>query len=110
MRGLDPRILLYPIGMSASWVYVMTNRRYGILYTGVTAALARWMYQHRLGLVCGFTAKYRLKQLVYYEEHVETLAAIQREKNIKHWPRAWKIQLIERMNPQWSDLYLTLNA
>jgi putative endonuclease len=96
--------------MPASWVYIVTNRPCGVLYTGVTADLARRVDQHRSGVVHGFTAKYRLVRLVYYEQHDEILAAIQREKNIKHWPRAWKIHLIEQMNPDWSDLYLMLNA
>jgi putative endonuclease len=96
--------------MPQSWVYVMTNRPNGVLYTGVTADLARRAYEHRSGLVHGFTSKYRLVRLVYYEQHDEIIAAIQREKNMKHWPRAWKIALIKKMNPQWRHLYLTLNA
>jgi putative endonuclease len=96
--------------MPESWVYIMTNRPNSVLYTGVTADLARRVYEHRCGLVDGFTAKYRLLRLVYYEQHNEILLAIQREKNIKHWPRAWKVQMIEQMNREWSDLYLTLNT
>jgi putative endonuclease len=94
----------------ASWVYMVSNRRHGVLYTGVTADLLRRAYEHRLGLVQGFTSKYKLTRLVYYEQHEEILNAIQREKNIKHWPRAWKVRLIEQLNPDWSDLYLSLNA
>jgi putative endonuclease len=96
--------------MSESWVYIMMNRQNGVLYTGVTADLARRVHEHRSGLVKGFTAKYRLLRLVYYEQHEKILLAIQRDKNIKHWPHVWKIQLIKRMNPEWSDLYLTLNT
>jgi putative endonuclease len=96
--------------MPQSWVYIMTNRPNGVLYTGVTAHLARRAYEHRCGLVDGFTAKYRLLRLVYYEQHDQILLAIQRKKNIKRWPRAWKVQMIEQMNPGWSDLYLTLNT
>jgi putative endonuclease len=79
-------------------------------YTQALPPLSRIGCEHRSGLVHGFTVRYRLRWLVYYEQYDEILAAIQREKNIKHWFRAWKVQLIEQMNPQWSDLYLTLNA
>lgn len=96
--------------MLGGWIYIMTNRRDGVLYTGVTSNLARRVSEHRFGISRGFTAKYRLIKLVYYEHYSEILAAIQREKNIKHWPRAWKVNLIEQMNPEWSDLFLTLNA
>jgi putative endonuclease len=96
--------------MRGGWVYIMTNRRGGVIYTGVTADLRRRMQEHRLGIVKGFTARYRLMRLVYYEGYDEILAAIQREKNIKHWPRAWKVMLIEKMNPSWSDPVSTLNA
>lgn len=91
------------------WVYIMTNRRNGVLYTGVTADLAQRASQHRFGLAGGFSARYRLSKLVYYERYDEILTAIQREKNVKHWPRAWKVKLIEDMNPEWADLYLKLN-
>jgi putative endonuclease len=62
-------------------------------------------YVHREGLLDGFTKRYGVKMLVYYEEHATALEAIQREKNIKHWPRAWKIELIRKMNPEWRDLF-----
>jgi putative endonuclease len=71
------------------WVYIMSNRRNGILYVGVASELPRRAYQHREGLVDGFTRRYGLKLLVYYERHDDIRVAIQREKNIKHWPRAW---------------------
>jgi putative endonuclease len=109
MRGLDPRISLQARAMPQSWVYIVTNRPSGVLYTGVTAHLARRVHEHRTGLADGFTTKYRLTRLVYYEQYDQIVAAIQREKNIKHWPRAWKIELIEKTNPQWQDLYLALN-
>jgi putative endonuclease len=95
--------------MHGGWVYIMTTCRNSVLYTGVTADLAQRANQHRLGLIKGFTVKYRVTKLVYYERHEEIVTAIQREKNIKHWPRGWKTQLIETMNPDWCDLYLTLN-
>ena len=89
----------------AGWVYIMTNRPNGILYVGVTSDLARRAYEHREGAVEGFTKKYGLKRLVYMEPHDEITAAIQREKNMKHWPRAWKVRLIIAFNPNWDDLY-----
>jgi putative endonuclease len=90
------------------WVYMMTNRRDGTLYVGVASDLPRRAYQHREGLIDGFTKRYGLKMLVYYEQHDDIRSAIQREKTIKHWPRAWKVRLIHRVNPDWKDLYDTL--
>ena len=89
-------------------VYIMTNRRNGTLYVGVTSDLPGRVYQHREGLLAGFTKRYGLKMLVYYEQHDDIRSAIQREKNIKGWPRAWKVRLIHEMNPEWKDLYDTL--
>jgi putative endonuclease len=91
-----------------SWVYIMTNRPSGILYTGVTSDLARRMWEHREGMVEGFTKRYGLKRLVYAERHDDIRLAIQREKNLKHWPRAWKVRLIVAENPNWDDLYSQL--
>ena len=90
--------------MSGGWVYVMTNGPNGTLYVGVTGDLARRAFEHREGLIDGFTKRYGLKRLVYYEHHNQFRDAIQREKNIKHWSRRWKLQLIERDNPDWDDL------
>ncbi|HEX4554269.1 MAG TPA: GIY-YIG nuclease family protein [Xanthobacteraceae bacterium] len=86
----------------------MTNRRNGILYVGVTSNLPSRAYQHREGVVDGFTKRYELKLLVYYESFDDVRLAIQREKTMKHWPRAWKVRLIHEMNPQWNDLSATL--
>jgi putative endonuclease len=94
--------------MPGGFVYIMTNRRDGILYVGVTSNLPSRAYQHREGMVDGFTKRYGLKQLVYYEAFDDIRLAIQREKTMKHWPRAWKVRLIHQMNPQWNDLYATL--
>jgi putative endonuclease len=114
MAGLDPAIsnavAAAPIpnnteAMLGGWVYIMTNRPDGVLYVGVTSDLPKRVWEHREGVVEGFTKTYRLKRLVYAERHEEILSAIQREKNIKHWPRAWKITLIEAQNPEWKDLY-----
>jgi putative endonuclease len=94
--------------MAGGWVYLMTNRRNGILYAGVTSDLMKRAFQHREGSVMGFTKRYELKRLVYYEQFDDIRDAIQREKLIKHWPRAWKVRLINAMNPEWSDLYDSL--
>ena len=94
--------------MPGGWVYIMTNRPNGILYTGVTSDLARRVFEHREGLLPGFTPRYGLKRLVWMEVHDDIGAAIQREKNIKHWSRAWKAQMIIEANPDWRDLYETL--
>lgn len=93
----------------ASWVYIMASRPYETLYTGVTTDLARRAYEHRTDLVPGFTARYGVKALVWYEEHDDIEEAIRREKQIKRWHRKWKFELIETMNPEWADLYETMN-
>ncbi len=90
------------------YVYIMASRKNGILYIGVTNDLARRAYEHKQGLVDGFTKKYNVKKLVYAEAMEDVRAAIQREKTMKHWSRAWKISLIESQNPQWKDLYESL--
>ena len=109
MPGLDPGIFSVQLApMREGYVYIMTNRPNGVLYVGVTSNLARRAYEHREGLVEGFTSRYGLIRLAYYETFGMVTDAIQREKNIKHWPRAWKITLIETMNPEWRDLYLEL--
>ena len=91
--------------MSGGWVYVMTNRPNGVLYTGVTSDIARRAWERREGLVKGFTQRYGLKRLVYMEFFADIRDAIQREKNLKHYSRAWKAQLIVETNPDWRDLY-----
>ena len=95
--------------MSGGWVYIMTNRPNGVLYTGVTSDIGRRACEHREGLAPGFTKRYGLKRLVYMEFHERIADAIQRESNIKHWPRASKARLILEANPGWLDLYETLN-
>jgi putative endonuclease len=87
------------------WVYILASKPGGTLYVGVTNDLIRRTFEHREGLAPGFTKKYGVKSLVFYEQHDTAIAAIQREKNIKHWPREWKIDLIVSMNPEWRDLY-----
>ncbi|MEK8093555.1 GIY-YIG nuclease family protein [Methylocystis sp. IM3] len=94
--------------MRGSWVYIMTNRSNGTLYLGVTSNLARRAWEHREGVIEGFTKRYGLKRLAWYEPHDDIRIAIQREKTMKHWPRAWKVRLILDMNPSWRDLYQDL--
>ncbi|WP_374572676.1 GIY-YIG nuclease family protein [Phenylobacterium sp.] len=89
-------------------VYIMTNRPYGTLYVGVTGRLAHRIWEHREGVYPGFTRRHGLKRLVWYEPHDDMTVALQREKSIKRWPRDWKINLIERDNPHWDDLYAGL--
>ena len=91
--------------MPSGFCYIMTNRPRGVLYVGVTQNLPRRIYEHRMGLMEGFTSKYGLTQLVLYEEYPLVMDAVRREKAIKHWSRAWKIELIEKTNPSWRDLY-----
>lgn len=91
--------------MKEYYVYIMTNKKYGTLYTGVTNDLIRRVYEHKEGLVDGFTKKYQLHNIVYFEQHVDITEAILREKIIKRWRRDWKINLIEKNNPHWVDLY-----
>ena len=92
------------------YVYILASQRNGTLYIGVTNNIARRTHEHRENLVEGFTKNYRVHMLVYFEMHEDIRRAIQREKNMKHWPRAWKIALIEKDNPDWLDLYETLYA
>ncbi len=88
---------------------MMTNRPNGTLYTGVTNDVARRCLEHKEGLIDGFTKRYGLKRLVLMEFYEDIRNAIQRESNIKHWPRAWKTRLIMATNPEWRDLYDDLN-
>ena len=89
-------------------VYIMTNKRNGTLYTGVSSDLIKRVYQHKEGVADGFTKKYQCKQLVYYEQFEEMIAAIAREKQIKAGSRKKKLRMIESVNPTWRDLYETL--
>jgi putative endonuclease len=86
-------------------VYILASRRNGTLYVGVTSRPARRVWEHRAGVLDGFTKRYGVKILVYYEMHETMEAAIRREKQIKEWKRGWKIQLIPSANPEWRDLY-----
>ena len=91
--------------MADYFVYILTNKPRGTLYVGVTNDLVRRVFEHREGVVPGFTKRYGLKTLVYFEKYDDPTTAIQREKNIKHWSRLWKLELVEASNPQWNDLY-----
>ena len=91
--------------MADYFVYILTNKPRGTLYVGVTNDLVRRIYEHRVGAVAGFTKTYGLTQLVHFEKYDAPTLAIQREKNIKHWPRVWKLDLVNSSNPQWRDLY-----
>lgn len=91
-----------------AWVYIVTNQRNGTLYIGVTGHLAARIQQHKSLDTPGFTQRYKLTLLVYAERHEAILRAIQREKSLKRWPRAWKLNLIEQHNPGWDDLFGSL--
>ena len=87
------------------FVYILASKRNGTLYTGITSDLVKRVWQHKNNSVEGFTKKYNVKILVYYEIYDDAENAIVREKRIKKWKRAWKLRLIEEKNPHWKDLY-----
>ncbi|MEL3891292.1 GIY-YIG nuclease family protein [Ferrovibrio sp. MS7] len=91
--------------MTTGWVYIVTDKPYGTLYIGVTSDMARRAHEHREGSIEGFTRRYGLKRLVFVEAHEDIGLAIEREKRLKQWRRAWKIDLIQSANPEWRDLY-----
>jgi putative endonuclease len=104
MAGLVPAIhALQTIQMG--WIYILMNRPNGTLYVGVTNNLIRRVHEHRNGQVGGFTSRYKLNRLVYFETYATMPLAIQREKNMKHWSRAWKARLVNEYNREWRDLY-----
>ena len=94
--------------MKQPCVYLLASQRNGTLYAGVTSDLVQRVWQHKEGLAEGFTKKYGVKLLVWYEQHETMESAIAREKAIKEWQRTWKIELIEKANPDWNDLYAGL--
>ncbi|WP_022698337.1 GIY-YIG nuclease family protein [Euryhalocaulis caribicus] len=87
------------------WVYLLANRPRGAIYLGVTSNLVKRVWEHRLLEIPGHTRKYKITQLVWFEQHASAEAAIGREKQMKKWKREWKVALIEGMNPTWKDLY-----
>lgn len=94
--------------MKQAFVYLLASWRNGTLYTGVTSNLVKRVWEHKSHVVEGFTKKYAVDRLVWYEVHESMGSAIQREKAIKEWKRAWKLELIEKANPEWEDLYESL--
>jgi putative endonuclease len=88
-----------------SYVYILASQRYGTLYIGVTSDLVKRVWEHRNEFFSGFTRQYNVKTLVWYEAHPDIVAAIKREKQLKHWQRKWKIRLVSQGNPLWRDLY-----
>jgi putative endonuclease len=97
------------ITMKQPCVYIITNKPNGTLYIGVTTNLANRLEQHKTKAVSGFSAKYNLSRLVYFEQLDEIEEAIKREKQLKNWHRQWKVNLIEKMNPNWDDLSYLLS-
>jgi putative endonuclease len=93
-----------------SFVYLLSSKPHGTLYVGSTSDLLRRVWEHKIKAIPGFTAKYGIDRLVWFEIHESLAAAAQRERRIKDWKRAWKITLIERDNPHWVDLYPALSA
>ena len=91
-------------------VYILASKRNGTLYIGVTSDLVKRIWQHKNDVAEGFTKKYGVHTLVYFEMHADMAEAIRREKQLKTWNRAWKIKLIEKENPQWRDLWPELVA
>ena len=91
--------------MKTYYLYILASKKNGTLYTGVTNNLVKRVYEHKENLIPGFTRKYNVHHLVYYEEFGDVYGAIAREKRIKKWKRQWKINLIEKINPDWKDLY-----
>ncbi|WP_366520572.1 GIY-YIG nuclease family protein [Devosia sp.] len=102
--GLDPRAAT-GANCGMAWVYFMANRRFGTIYAGATNNLVRRVWEHRSDVVPGFTRTHQCHLLVWFEEHQSIYSAMQREHNIKHWRRDWKVALIEGVNPEWDDLY-----
>ena len=96
--------------MKNMYVYIITNKPNGTLYIGVTNDLIRRIYEHKHKIFKGFSSKYELNKLVYYEIYDDEIKAIQREKNLKHYSREWKKALIEQNNPEWNDLYDALTG
>jgi putative endonuclease len=92
------------------YVYILVSKKYGTSYIGMTSNLIERVYAHKQKYVDGFTKKYSVDKLVYYEIHHDAYEAITREKQLKKWNRQWKINLIEQTNPHWLDLYYGLNG
>jgi putative endonuclease len=87
------------------YVYILASRKDGAIYVGITNDIVRRIYEHRTKVIQGFTSKYNITRLVWFEIYDDPISAISREKELKKWKRVWKVQLIEAQNPQWNDLY-----
>ncbi len=94
--------------MKDYYVYILSSKRNGTLYIGITSDLKKRVFEHKHDLIEGFTKKYKVHDLVYYEQTIDVRSAIEREKQLKKWKRKWKLELIEKMNPEWKDLYYSL--
>ena len=105
MPGLDPGTHDAYCRAMSHWVYILASGNRGTPYVGVTSDLVHRVAEHRQSATASFTDKYGVKRLVYFERFDDPANAIQREKNLKHWSRAWKIDLVEPANPNWHDLY-----
>jgi putative endonuclease len=113
MAGLGPVIHALFTGRAddrrvGGWIYIMSNKRNGTLYIGVTSDLIRRVWEHREGTGSSFVRRYSLTRLIYFEHHDDIRTAIQRETSLKRWPRAWKVRLLAAENPEWEDLYPAL--
>lgn len=97
---------MFITGMNTYYIYIVASKKNGTLYIGVTNDVMRRAYEHREKAIEGFTKEYNVTRLVYLEEYDNIEEAIRREKRMKEWNRSWKIRLIEKMNPEWDDLYL----
>ncbi len=91
--------------MKAYYIYMMASKRNGTAYISVTSDLIKRVYEHKGDIIPGFTSKYRVHRLVYYEQYHDANSAIEREKRLKKWNRRWKLELIEKTDPDWRDLY-----
>jgi putative endonuclease len=92
------------------YVYIMASKKNGTLYIGITSDLTRRIWEHKQHVILGFTSKYKVDKLVYFEEYQSVEEAIKQEKRLKEWKRKWKIELIEKKNPMWNDLFYQLTS
>lgn len=96
--------------MKQYYIYIMSSTKGGAIYIGVTGNLIKRVYQHREGLVDGFSKQYKTKRLVYFESSTDVKSCIEREKQLKGWRRQWKVELIEAVNPEWEDLWKQITS